>query len=266
MLKWRHAGLIDRPGFRTVGHLVEIMSEPITPDSELGLGLPPGTRHHRAYIGRPEDYDLIAAMVFSLLTCAGLRQHHRVLDIGCGSLRIGRLLIAYLNRCCYVGIEPNEWLVRAGIERELGHEQTRIKQPRFSFADSCAELDASERYDFAIAQSIFTHCGRDLIERWLDDTARHLGDDGVLFATYYPGDRDWRGSGWVYPYCVQYREESLSSWAAAAGLHAMRIDWQHPRRQRWLLFTKSEDAWAWLGQQAPSWNRYVDRLGGSVDP
>ena len=65
---------------------------------DLGLGLRPGDPQYRAYVGPPEDYDLIAAMVFNLLTTLGLRQHHSVLDIGCGSLRIGRLLIPYLNR------------------------------------------------------------------------------------------------------------------------------------------------------------------------
>jgi len=80
-----------------------------------GIGLKPGDQHYRAYVGPSQDYDLISAMVFNLLTSVGLRQHHRVLDIGCGSLRVGRLLIAYLNQGNYFGVEPNEWLVSDGI-------------------------------------------------------------------------------------------------------------------------------------------------------
>jgi hypothetical protein len=63
----------------------------------LGVGLNPGDPHYRAFVGPPEDYDLVAAMCFGLLTSLGLRGRHRVLDVGCGSLRLGRLLIPYLN-------------------------------------------------------------------------------------------------------------------------------------------------------------------------
>ena len=103
---------------------------------DLGLGLKPGDPQYRAYVGPPEDYDLIAAMAFNLLTTLGLRQHHSLLDIGCGSLRIGRLLIPYLNRGKYFGVEPNEWLVDEGIRRELGETLVQIKRPTFFFSDS----------------------------------------------------------------------------------------------------------------------------------
>src|SRR5215217_7551051 len=93
---------------------------------DLGLGLKPGDPHYRAYVGPPGDYDLIAAMSFNLLTTLGLRQHHSLLDVGCGSLRIARLLIPYLNRGKYFGIEPNEWLVEEGIRRELGQSLVEI--------------------------------------------------------------------------------------------------------------------------------------------
>jgi len=104
------------------------MKTPSNDRETLGLGLKPGDPHYRAYVGPPEDYDLIAAMTFSLLTTLGLRQHHSLLDVGCGSLRIGRLLIPYLNRGKYFGIEPAEWLVAEGIKQELGETVVQIKR------------------------------------------------------------------------------------------------------------------------------------------
>jgi len=136
------------------------------PSESLGLGLAPGDAHYRAYVGPPEDYDLIAATTFNLLTTIGLRQHHTLLDVGCGSLRVGRLLIPYLNRSNYAGIEPNAWLIEEGITREIGRDMVEIKRPRFLTADSPEILrTAGSSFDFAVAQSIFSHCGPDLLDR-----------------------------------------------------------------------------------------------------
>src|SRR6059058_309226 len=170
---------------------------------DLGLGFKPGDPHYRAYVGPPEDYDLIAAMTFNLLTTLGLRQHHSLLDIGCGSLRIGRLLIPYLNRGKYFGVEPNEWLVEEGVRRELGETLVQIKQPTFFFSDSPdAVARAKVSFDFVLAQSIFSHCGLDLIKSWLSAVSRSLASDGALVATFLPGEEDSPRTGWVYPECV----------------------------------------------------------------
>ncbi len=98
-----------------------------------GLGLKSGDSHHRAYVGPPKDYDLIAALTVGLLFAAGLRETHKLLDMGCGSLRAGRLLIPYLRPGNYFGIEPNRWLVEEGIEKELGRDLIELKRPSFRY-------------------------------------------------------------------------------------------------------------------------------------
>ena len=97
----------------------------------LGLSKHIGDRHYRAYIGPPDEYDLVSAMSFNLLTVCGLRQNHKLLDIGCGSLRLGRLLIPYLNTCNYVGLDPNKWLIDDGIRYEVGSSLIELRQPTF---------------------------------------------------------------------------------------------------------------------------------------
>jgi hypothetical protein len=63
---------------------------------EQAKQLPIGTSHYMAYVGPASQYDLMAASQFALLTTLGLRDTNKVLDFGCGSLRLGRLLIPYL--------------------------------------------------------------------------------------------------------------------------------------------------------------------------
>ena len=222
----------------------------------LALDLKPGDEHYRAYVGPPGDYDLVSAMVFNLLTCVGLRQHHRVLDIGCGSLRVGRLLIPYLNPGNYVGVEPNRWLVEDGIANEVGADQVRIKRPAFSFRASLDDFGAPLGIDFAVAQSIFSHCGEDLVRQWLAQTSFHLKDDGALLATFLVDSQDFRGQGWIYPGCVKFRPETMARLAAEQGLDFQVLDWAHPR-QTWALFSKRGHDRSLVDAGPISWSRVV---------
>jgi cyclopropane fatty-acyl-phospholipid synthase-like methyltransferase len=222
----------------------------------LALDLNPGDDHYRAFVGPPGDYDLVSAMVFNLLTSIGLRQRHRVLDIGCGSLRVGRLLIPYLNEGHYVGVEPNQWLVEDGIANEIGMDQVRIKKPVFSFRDSMEGFEESLQIDYAIAQSIFSHCGKDLIGQWLSQVSFHLKDDGAILATFFAGADDFEGEGWIYPDCVAFTPESLHRLAAESGLDFHVLDWAHPR-QTWALFSKKNHDMSLIEGGPISWNRFV---------
>src|SRR4029077_10903592 len=230
------------------------MQPPSDDRENLGVGLKPGDPHYRAYVGPPEDYDLIAAMTFNLLTTLGLRQHHSLLDVGCGSLRIGRLLIPYLNRGKYFGVEPNEWLVEQGIKRELGEALLEIKHPTFFFSDSPQTIaQAKVSFDFALAQSIFSHCGLDLIKHWLSAISNSLAGDGALIATFLPGEEDAPTKGWVYPECVNYKPATMRHAAAEAGLRFELLDWKHPR-QTWALFAARKFDSGWFKNKPLTWN------------
>ena len=225
-------------------------------NDDLGLDLKPGDKHYRAYIGPPKDYDLVSSMVFNLLTCLGLRQDHKVLDIGCGSLRVGRLLIPYLNAGNYFGVEPNSWLVDDGIKNETGRDQIEIKRPTFSFHDSLEEFKTPLKLDFAIAQSIFSHCGKDLIEAWLSQVSFHLKNNGALIATFLIDDSDFEGSGWVYPECVKFNPETIAEIASSFDFDFTLLDWSHPR-QSWAVFSKTEFDRTLIDEGPISWNRFL---------
>lgn len=229
-------------------------------DDDTGLSNVPGDPHYRAYVGPPQDYDLVAAMSFGLLVALGLRQQHRVLDIGCGSLRIGRLLIPYLNRGGYTGLEPNRWLVDSGIAHEVGQDQIRIKQPTFVFGDDPSPLlESSARYQYVLAQSIFSHCGPDLLETWIRQSASLLLDEGALVATYIEANRDNHTQGWIYPECVAYTRDAIEAVGSRNGLRVTHLDWRHPR-QRWFMMTKPGFDIDGLEASGLSWNTSFDRI------
>ena len=227
---------------------------------DLGLGLKPGDYHYRAFVGPPADYDLIAAMTFNLLTTLGLRQHHSLLDLGCGSLRVGRLLIPYLNKEKYFGVEPNEWLVQEGIRNEIGDNLLQIKRPRFLFSDAPGMLQTAEvTFDFAVAQSIFSHCGLDLLVPWLSSIAKCLAPTGVLLATFLPDEEDTTSTGWIYPACVKFKPDTLKNAAASCGLKFEILDWRHPR-QTWALFAAPLFDGTWFRNKPLTWNTMLESV------
>ena len=225
---------------------------------DLGLDLRPGDNHYRAYVGPPKDYDLVSAMVFNLLTCLGLRQNHKVIDIGCGSLRNGRLLIPYLNRGNYFGVDPNKWLIDDGIKNEIGRDLLKIKEPTFSYADSLIDFKEPLNADYAFAQSIFSHTGLDLFEKWLSDISNHLNNHGVLLATFLIDDKDSEELGWIYPGCVKFTPDKVKEISSKYGLHFQLLDWFHPR-QTWAAFYKKDYETALIQDGDISWNKFGER-------
>ena len=238
--------------------MLHVLMDGMQEDSDnLGLGLAPGDHHYRAYVGPPEDYDLVAAMTFNLLTTLGLRQGHSLLDVGCGSLRVGRLLIPYLNRRNYVGIEPNRWLVEEGVAHEIGESLLEIKEPQFIYTDSPSDLASREgSFDFVVAQSIFSHCGWDLMTRWLRGISACLRPSGALVATFIKSDIGSERAGWIYPDCVAHTEPSLREAASAMGFTFEILDWKHPR-QTWALFARELFDTSWFEHRPLTWNTMV---------
>ncbi len=211
------------------------------PTRDLGhiqaRALKPGDDHYMAYVGPPAQYDFMGATQFRLLTTLGLRDTDKVLDLGCGSLRAGRLLIPYLLPDGYCGIEPNKWLVDDAIANELGADLVRIKRPRF---DDNAEFRTDVfgiDFDFIVAQSVFSHATPRLVAGALANMRRSLAAGGLIACTFVVSDTGDSGTfdeGWVYPGCVTYTDHEIASMFQQAGVAAIPIPWFHPR-QRWYL-------------------------------
>ena len=194
--------------------------------------LPPGGDHYRAYVGPPERYDFIGASQFNLLFQLGLRDTHTVLDFGCGSLRLGRLLIPFLRAGNYAGLDPNAWLIEEGIRRELGHSAVDLKRPEFRYNDDFDSRSFGRKFDFVIAQSIVTHTGPDQVRAMFAPMREAMAEDGLFLFSYIRHDEslasEWPPEGWHYPGCVGYTDSQLIAELASAGLTGIPVGWYHP--------------------------------------
>ena len=210
-------------------------------NNELGKNLPAGSSHYRAFVGPPENYDLASAMQFNLLTQMNLRENQSILDIGCGSLRVGRLLIPYLQPSKYFGLEPEKWLIDEAIKKELGEEIINIKKPIFKHDDNFNLGIFNETFDFILAQSIFSHAPEKLIRKCAIEAEKIMKTKSIFLATFYEGSKDHVGSKWVYPGNVYYTFEKIKEIFNDANLICKKLDWIHPYSQKWILIIKPEN-------------------------
>ncbi|MFQ3684240.1 class I SAM-dependent methyltransferase [Roseiflexus sp.] len=181
----------------------------------------------------------------------GLREHHTLLDIGCGSLRGGKLFIPYLLPGHYYGIEPERWLVKEGISRELGQDLVRLKRPEFSHDSSFTLSTFGRQFDFILAQSIFSHTSKAQIHRCLEEADKVMSPSSLFIANYAIGEQDYEGDDWVYPGGVTFTPTSMSRFGAEHGLTMMPIYWPHPHGLSWFVFVRpgNESAADALAQQ-----------------
>jgi hypothetical protein len=130
----------------------------------------------------------------------GLNPESKVLDIGCGCLRIAYWLIRFLDAGCYHGIEPARHRVDYGMRYLFTSEELSLKRPRFDFNAGFDSSVFGTHFDFFLARSIWTHASKGQIQATLDSFLRDSTPTGVFLASYLPAqsaDDDYQGEGWV---------------------------------------------------------------------
>lgn len=135
----------------------------------------------------------------------------------------------------YYGIDPNQWLIDEGIRHELGKRLFESKRPVFS---NDAEFNLSlfdRKFDFLMAQSIFSHTSQSQMRKILSEAAKVMHDRSIFLATYIPGDSDYAGKEWSYPDGVSFTFNFVHKCSAEAELECAPVNWFHPKQQ-WLVF------------------------------
>ena len=93
----------------------------------------------------------------------------------------------------YYGIDPNQWRIDEGIRYELGRQIFETQRPVFS---NDADFNLSvfgRKFDFLMAQSIFSHTSQSQMRKILIKAGKVMHDRAIFLATYIPGDSDYAG-------------------------------------------------------------------------
>jgi SAM-dependent methyltransferase len=168
-----------------------------------------------------ESWLEIGQLQFNYLTGHGLKPDMRVLDIGCGNLRAGRLLIDYLDAGNYYGLDISPDILLAaqrtvvdyGLQARLPH-LALVRDLRLDFLPDAA-------FDVVHAHSVFSHSPIEVIDECLAHVGRIMAPGGFFDFTF---DKTDGAEHQVLREDFYYRTETLLDLAARHGLTAEFCD------------------------------------------
>lgn len=202
-------------------------------------------KKHRAAVGGM--WDEMGYLQYNWFLNNGLNPEHTFLDVGCGSLRGGIHFIKYLNNGNYYGIDLNESLINAG-KVEL-KEQYIPKSPNLMINGNFEFKLFDQNFEFALAQSVFTHLPTNHILKCLINIDRVLNRGGKFYATFFETNDKFKleeiiQSQEVTSYIdkdpFHYHFSVFEFLVDGLDLSVEYIgDWGHPRNQKMVCFYKS---------------------------
>lgn len=181
----------------------------------------------------------------------GLEPSHDLLDVGCGSLRGGIPFIHYLNEEKYCGLDVNPSLIKAG-QSEILKANLLDKKPTLLVNDNFQFNLFKKKFDYAIAQSVFTHLPANVIQRCLINIAKVLKPNGRFYTTIFEIKKKFTdksinqsGKGGVTTYIdkdpFHYHISMFEYMVKDSPLEFQYIgDWGHPRNQKMICFIMKE--------------------------
>ena len=183
-------------------------------------------------------WDEIGSLQFDFLRRQGLAPHHRLLDLGCGTLRGGRHFICFLEPNNYCGIDISPACIDAARELVIA-EGLQEKSPTLILNESknLKFLEFGEMtFDYILAQSVFTHLPSHMVRECFENVGKVMRDGTKFFFTYLASERyEQRGlKAFSYPWT------HFAKLASDCGFTAIEVsdDYPHPRNQKMGCITK----------------------------
>ena len=141
--------------------------------------------NYKAFVCNEQHYYTYGANVF--LECVrkwGLKPTDNLLDIGCGSLRVGKHLIPFLDDGKYCGVEPEQKYLNDGLKWEVSESMLKLKKPSFIYNHDFDFTFFNRKFDFVLASSVFIHCSPNQFVDCLKSLKIHLSKEGCFIVSF----------------------------------------------------------------------------------
>ena len=181
------------------------------------------TRSTDAAVGSKtrESWLRLGQLQFDYLAERGLKPDMRMLEIGCGNLRAGRLFIEFLDSGNYYGTDISPDILLAaqhtvtefGLQRKMPH-LSLVSDLRLEFLPDC-------HFDVVHAHSVFSHSPLPVIDECLSHVGRVMAPGGFFDFTF---DETAGSEHQVLREDFYYRTQTLLDLAARYGLQGRYLD------------------------------------------
>jgi SAM-dependent methyltransferase len=208
---------------------------------------------HRGTVrGTDAFWDYLGKLQLDYLVEQGLKPEHYVLDVGCGPLRAGVHFMGYLEAGHYAGIDKRGDTLERAREIELPRYGLVDKSPNLLVNGAFEFHKLGMTFDYAIAQSVFTHLPVNTIVRCLVEIAKVLNPGGRFYATIYenPNGKQFLGEIQQSERVVSFPDkdkyhydlDTLRCATQGTGLTmSYNGDWGHPDNQKMVVFSREAD-------------------------
>ena len=204
----------------------------------------------RATVGG--QWETMGEFQLDYMKSVGLQPHHHFLDVGCGLLRAGRHFLRYLEPGHYCGLDGSEEIL-AAARLELKWAALEDRRPELLHTRLFEAEKFGRAFDFALAQSVFSHTNINAINVALQKLQHVLKPGGRFYATFFLDPEGTRGfrhlehentGGWItrttgYSDPFHYGID-LFEWLAEPTLLEVEYigEWGHTSGQKMLCFTR----------------------------
>lgn len=178
---------------------------------------------YQAAVGAGDNWEQHGTLQFDFLVSQGLLPQHTLLDVGCGTGRLARKVVPYLNENNYTGCDISSGALDALLK--LAQEEGWAK--RYATLVRGDLPDAIGLFDFAWAYSVFIHLPMEVVQDVLNRVALCLKPTGQFLFSFSPEKTSWRSGLKQFrhtrkdyktaAYAAGLTFETMEDWVAQAG-------------------------------------------------
>jgi SAM-dependent methyltransferase len=153
----------------------------------------PGVKNRHGWVGDVTLSGTKRDFQIAFLKNQGLQPEHRLLDLGCGTLRGGIPIIEYLNVEKYTGIDVRAEVLQEAM-KELAETGLAYKTPLLMHSNEVAVKLDGIKFDYIWAFSVLFHLSDSILRETISLVAEHLNPVGTFYGNVNIGQ--WREGDW----------------------------------------------------------------------
>lgn len=156
----------------------------------------------------PEFFDKSGEAHLKFLISSGMKNTSKVLDYGCGSLRVGRKLIEYLDSNKYYAFDITDRYYLAGLAG-INPELIKEKNPQFFVIsdESIRKVSEQHRFQFIISTGVLIHIPKDELNEYFVKIISFMNEQTKAYIYFQEGGKYFQTGPITWEHSTDYLQD-----------------------------------------------------------